>query len=53
NLSLHSIDGRLIWQKGGITDSTIQLNISDIQSGLYIFKLTSSFKTSLEKLIIK
>nr|WP_321235202.1 T9SS type A sorting domain-containing protein [uncultured Psychroserpens sp.] len=55
NVTLDIVDlqGKLVLEKVISQSNTIDVNVSDLQSGLYFVKLNASNKTLVEKLIIK
>jgi hypothetical protein len=53
NLSIYDIQGKLIKEHSISNEQNLELNILDLQSGLYFVKLNTSTKEMVKKLIIE
>ncbi|MFK7782960.1 T9SS type A sorting domain-containing protein, partial [Psychroserpens sp.] len=51
-LSIYDIQGKLVF-KNSISEQELELNVSDLQSGLYFVKLNTDTKEFVKKLIIE
>jgi hypothetical protein len=53
DLGIYDIQGKLVLDRSVVQEQTIQLNISELQSGLYFVKLNIASKQIVKKLIIE
>ena len=53
NLSIYDIQGKLIVEQSVSQEQNLELNVSDLQSGMYFVKLNTGTKELVKKLIIE
>ena len=53
NIEMLSIDGKVVKNKFIQNISEAQLNVSDLEDGIYLLKINSNSKTAVKKIIIK
>ncbi|WP_431135043.1 T9SS type A sorting domain-containing protein [Psychroserpens mesophilus] len=52
-LSIYDIQGKLVLERSISKEQNLELNVSDLQSGLYFVKLNTSTKEVVKKLIVE
>ncbi len=52
-LSIYDIQGKLVLERSISQEQNLELNVSDLQSGLYFVKLNTSTKEMVKKLIVE
>jgi len=53
NISLYDFTGRLVENKVHIIDKNIHIVIPNLSSGIYILKITNTFKNYMEKIMVR
>ena len=53
NISLYDFTGRLVENKVNIIDKNIHIVIPNLSSGIYILKISNTFKNYMEKIIVR
>ena len=53
NVSIYDIQGKLVLNRSVLQEQNVQLNVSDLQSGLYFVKLNIGSQELVKKLVIE
>lgn len=53
HLEVYDLKGKIVWKMIGITGESVALNLSDLENGLYFYRLSNGDKSHSGKLILQ